>query len=158
MTDHHDNSVDGARAAADADDLDAWVRTFLGSPGSDNAELGDQLDDKVRWWAGPMKLPLDQMNRLAGPAGHPVIEVVEEDYWRDDVGEMAEKIANGWEPPPVVIVHRDDQLVLEDGNHRVEALRQASFDEAWSIVGFETEDDRAAFREQYPDEATDAAV
>lgn len=156
MSDEHDSSVDGARAAAEDDDLDEWVREFLGTPGSDNAELGEQLDDAVRWWTGPLRLPIAELHRLAGPPGHPVMEEVDEDYWRDDVEDMAARIGQGWEPPPVVVVHRNDQLVLEDGNHRVEALRRAGFDQAWSVVGFETEDGRTRFRERYPDQAAEA--
>jgi hypothetical protein len=37
----------------------------------------------------------------------------------------------------VIVSHRGAQLVLEDGNHRVEALRRAGHDQAWAVVGFE---------------------
>ena len=57
-----------------------------------------------------MRLPLDQLHRLAGPPDHPVLVAVDEDDWRDDVDDMEEKVEDGWEPPPMVVTYRDDQL------------------------------------------------
>lgn len=140
-------SVDGARRAADRDDLGTWVRRFLASPGSDNAELGDQLTSEPRWWSGPIRLPIGDLHRLAGPSGDPVLRSVDDDDWRDDVDDMAEQIDDeGWQPAPVVVMFRDDQLVLEDGNHRVEALRRSGEDEAWAVVGFDSIAARDRFR------------
>jgi hypothetical protein len=147
MSDHDSPfSVDGARSAAERDDLDTWVRRFLASPGSDNAVLGEQLTREPHWWIGPVRLPIGSLHRLAGPPDDPVLCPVDDDYWRDDVDEMAEKIDDdGWEPPPVVVMFRNDQLVLEDGNHRVEGLRRAGENEAWAVVGFESTEARDRF-------------
>jgi hypothetical protein len=139
-------SVDGAQRAAERHDLDGWVRRFLASPGSDNAELGDQLTEEPRYWIGPLRLRISTLHRLVGPPGDPVLCPVDDDDWRDDVAEMAEKIdGDEWEPAPVVVMYRDDQLVLEDGNHRVEGLRRAGEDEAWAVVGFESAEARDRF-------------
>jgi hypothetical protein len=146
MTDDRDLTVEAARQAAVAEDLPAWVHRFLCSPGSDNPVLADALMEPPRAWLGPVEIPLDQLHRLAGPEGHPVLRPVEEDDWRDDVAELAEKVDDGEvEPPPVIASHRDGQLVLEDGNHRVEAMRRAGREQAWTIVAFESEDERARF-------------
>src|SRR5215207_9542462 len=135
-------TVEAARAAAERDELGAWVADFLASPGSDNAALAVKLSEPPRYWLGPVELPVKQLHRLAGPPGEPVLVPVDDDYWRDDVDEMAEKIDDDdWEPPPVIVSYRDDQYVLEDGNHRVEGLRRAGKDRAWGIIGF---DDPAA--------------
>ena len=149
--DGNDYSVDAARHAAERDELDDWVAEFLASPGSDNAELGAALKERTCWWLGPVHLPIDQLHRLAGPADAPVLEVVPEDEWRDDVEDLAEEIDDGLEPPPLIVSYKDGQLVLEDGNHRVEAMRRAGTDLAWSIVAFDTEEERDAF--QVPDPA-----
>ena len=53
MADDEKHSVDAARAAAERDDLDAWVAEFLASPGSDNEELAEQLGGRPHWWSGP---------------------------------------------------------------------------------------------------------
>lgn len=138
-------SLDSARQAAERDDLNQWVRDFLASPGSDNAVLGEMLTDPPRLWSGPMQLPIDQLHRLAGPPDQPVLCPVDDDEWRDDVYEMEEKVEEGWQPPPVIVTWRDDQLVLEDGNHRVESLRRAGEAVAWALVNFASAEARDRF-------------
>ena len=130
-------SVEAARAAAGRDELGVWVSRFLGSPGSDNAELGELLSERLRFWVGPLKLPLDELNRLAGPPDAPVLVALEEDEWHDRVDDMAERAATGWEPPPVIVSYRNEELVLEDGNHRVESIRRAGRGDVWAVIGFE---------------------
>lgn len=132
-----DLSVDGARRAAAEDRLGDWVREFLASPGSDNAVLGEALSDPPRVWVGPVEVPLERLHRLAGPPGAPVVEEVDEQFWRDDVQELADKVEDGHGPPPVVASFRDDHLRLEDGNHRVEALRRAGHRRAWTVIAFD---------------------
>lgn len=145
MTDHQDFSVDAARRAAEGDELAAWVAEFLASPGSDNGPLAHALTHPPRTWIGPVRVPLDQLNRLAGPADHPVLVAVDEDDWRDDVDDLGHKVEDGWEPPPMIVTYRDDQLVLEDGNHRAEGLRRAGQEEAWAVVSFHSPDERDHF-------------
>jgi hypothetical protein len=145
MVGHQGFSVDAARRAAAVDDLDTWMAEFLASPGSDNAELAEILRGRDLWWLGPIRLPIDRLHRLAGPPGHPVLTEVHESWWRDDVAELGERIEDGWEPPPLVVTYRDRQLVVEDGNHRIEAIRRAGDDGAWAIVGFADRDERDRF-------------
>lgn len=154
MSDEPDFTMQGARDAATRDDLNAWVAAFLASPGSDNAELGRMLTDPPRHWIGPVLVPFDQLHRLAGPEGHPVLCPVEDHEWRDDVAELADKIDDGLQPAPVVVSARDDQLVLEDGNHRVEALRQAGHHRTWGVVGFTDPAERDRFIERSERAAT----
>jgi hypothetical protein len=150
MSDVHESSLEAAREAAERDELGGWVARFLASPGSDNAELGRMLSDRLGWWVGPLTLPIDRLHRLAGPPGEPVLCPVDDDYWRDDVEEMEELVEDGWEPAPVIVSYQDGDLVLEDGNHRVESLRRAGEREAWAVVGFEHEHDRDAFTKGAP--------
>lgn len=145
MTESDRYTVAGARAAAADGSLEDWVTRFLDSPGSDNAGLAMKLAEAPRWWIGPVMLPLDRLARLAGPAGHPVAQVVEEHEWRDDVADLAAKVDDGHVPAPVIVMQTDDDYLLEDGNHRVEAVRQAGGDHIWAIVGFTREADRDAF-------------
>ena len=145
MTDGEQFTIDSARQAAERDELNDWVGRFLASPGSDNAELAHGLTHPPRVWIGPVRVPLDQLNRLAGPAEHPVVEPIDEDEWRDDVDDLADMIEQGVELPPMVVTFRDDELHLEDGNHRVEGLRRAGEDVAWALVGFESAEDRRQF-------------
>ena len=145
MTDHEDFTVEAARRAAERDELGTWVAEFLASPGSDNELLAHALTHPPRTWIGPVRLPLDQLNRLAGPPDHPVLVPVDEDEWRDDVDDLEDKVDDGWEPPPTVVTFRDDELHLEDGNHRVEGLRRAGEQEVWAVVSFESPEERDWF-------------
>jgi hypothetical protein len=145
-----EHSTDTARAAADRGALAEWVAEFLASPGSDNAALAEQLAADLGWWIGPVRVRLDELHRLAGPPGHPVLEEVDEDEWRDDVDDLSRKIDAGAEAPPVIASYRDGQLVLEDGNHRVEAARRAGEEETWAVVGFPDEAARDAFTATQP--------
>ena len=142
-------SVEDARAAADRQELADWVVGFLASPGSDNALLGMKLSEELGWWTGPLRLPLRELARLAGPLGEPVEVPVGEDQWDDRVEAMAARAEEGWEPPPVIVAYRQDRLVLEDGNHRVESLRQSGRRAAWAVVGFERPEDRDRFAAQW---------
>src|SRR5215218_5704688 len=110
-------TVDTARRAAERDELEDWVARFLASPGSDNALLAERLRKPPRWWLGPLELPIDQLHRLAGPPDQPVLQVVDEDDWRDDVEDLAERIEEkeDWDPPPSIVSYKKNgQLVLED--------------------------------------------
>ncbi len=148
MSDREGFTVAGARRAAERDELGDWVARFLASPGSDNEMLAHGLTHPPRTWIGPVRLRLDQLHRLAGPPDHPVLCPVGEDYWRDDVDDLEEKVEEGWEPPPMVVTFRDDQLVLEDGNHRAEGMRRAGEHEVWAVVSFHSAEERDRFLER----------
>lgn len=149
MHDAPQYSVESARAAAQHDQLATWVARFLASPGSDNPVLADQLCQELGWWAGPVQVPLDQLHRLAGPSGDPVLCPVDEKYWDERVDAMDKLAEEGWEPSPVIVAYRDDQFVLEDGNHRVESVRQAGQRTTWAVVGFAHRDERDHFAVQW---------
>jgi hypothetical protein len=145
MTEHGSQSIDAARVAAERDELGSWVAEFLASPGSDNAELGEELTKRLQWWLGPVEVPLKRLHRLAGPPGDAVLCPVDEDDWRDDVDDLAQKVDDGWEPPPVIVSYRDGQLVLEDGNHRVEGVRRSGAHHTWAVIGFDDPEERDRF-------------
>jgi len=146
MVDGQQYSVETARDAAQRDQLGAWVAEFLSSPGSDNAELASQLSDPSRCWLGPVQLPLNRLHRLAGPEGEPVLCAVDDDEWGDNVDDMTDQVEDGWEPPPLIVTYRNGQLVLEDGNHRVESLRRAGAREGWAVINFDDPAQRDQFR------------
>ena len=142
MSDDDRYSLDAARAAAERDGLGEWVADFLASPGSDNGPLAAELTNRPRWWLGPLMVPLEDLNRLAGPPGEPVLCPIDADDWRDDVEDLEQKVRDGWEPPPVIASYRDGRLVLEDGNHRVEGVRRSGAHQTWAVIGFDDPDER----------------
>lgn len=140
-----DVSIDAARRAAEAGELGSFVADFLATPGSDNAQLGRELADEVVAWRGPVRLPFDLLNRLAGPADQPTLGRLGDDDI-DTVEAMRESVHDDdWEPAPLVVTFDGDHLELEDGNHRVEALRRAGHDAYWSVIGFRSEDAQESY-------------
>ncbi|MBL8777219.1 MAG: hypothetical protein JNK12_14850 [Acidimicrobiales bacterium] len=150
--------ADAAHRAGEQDALGPWVREFLCSPGSDNAELADLLMGRMASWHGPVPLPIDLLGRLAGPRDAPVLVAVEDHEWRDDVEDLERRLAEGWQPAPVIVTFRDGGFALEDGNHRVEGLRRAGRRETWAVVGFEDEADRELFEVRHGSGATGAGA
>jgi hypothetical protein len=137
-------SLASARAAAAADETATWVGEFLASPGSDNAMLGAALSQKPHWWVGPVAIPLDDLVRLAGPEDDALVQVTSGE-WEDDVEEMQDSLDDGWEPPPLLAEYQDGRLLLQDGNHRYEALVRESEPAAWVLIYFESPGDRENF-------------
>jgi len=143
-------SLASAFEAAEQDRLALWVGEFLASRGSDNAALAAGLSGRRHWWLGPVQLPVDELVRLAGPEDD-VTCPIEPEEWEDDVEEMEESLGKGWEPPPLLVEYRDGELLLQDGNHRYEALVRAGEDDVWALVWFDDPATCERFRETLPD-------
>ena len=139
-------SLASARAAAAADRTAIWVGEFLASRGSDNEVLAAALAKDRHWWAGPVEVRLDELDRLAGPEDD-VLVAIEPREWEGDVGAMEESLDHGWQPPPLLAEYQDGRLLLQDGNHRFEALTRAGAETAWVLVFFADEAHRDAFRQ-----------
>jgi hypothetical protein len=150
MNDERPYSLESAREASDRFELNEWVAGFLASPGSDNSALAEHLSQELGWWAGPLQLPIDQLHRLVGPPGDPVLCPVDDEYWEGRLEGLAKRIHDGWEPPPVILSYRQRTLVLEDGNHRAESMRRAGSNTVWAIVGFESREDSERFAQDHP--------
>lgn len=138
-------SLATARAAAADDRVAEWVGDFLASRGSDNVVLAAALAQTRHWWLGPVRVPLDELVRLAGPEDDALVPI-EADEWHDDVGEMEASLEEGWEPPPLLAEWQDGRLLLQDGNHRSEALRRQDAVHAWVLVYFDDPHERDEFR------------
>jgi hypothetical protein len=140
-------TVATARAAARRGELAVWVGDFLASPGSDNNVLAAALAQREHTWYGPLRVPLAALARLAGPEADVRCPVAPFE-WEADVGAMEDCVDEGWEPPPLLAEYCEGQLLLQDGNHRYEALKRAGESHAWVVVwcddaaGVPTERDR----------------
>lgn len=141
-----------ALAAAERDEIALWVGDFLASLGSDNEVLAAALAQRPHWWLGPLELPLDRLVRLAGPEDDALCQV-DDDEWDDDVEAMAESLDDGWRPPPLLAEHQDGRLLLQDGNHRFEAMVRAGETHGWVLVYFASAAERDAFVTEEPDAA-----
>ncbi len=149
MSDEHFD-LDGARRATAKNETALWVGRLLASPGSDNAILAAALAQTEHWWVGPVSVPVDDLVRLAGPEDDALVEIDTEE-WEADVSAMTESVEEGWEPPPLLAEYQDGRLLLQDGNHRYEALVREGSSAAWVLIYF---DDPTA-RDEYLREHTD---
>lgn len=137
-----------ARDAARRDDLPRWVGDFLASRGSDNATLAAGLAQRPHHWFGPLQVPIDDLVRLAGPEDD-VPCSIEPEEWEDDVSSMEEQVEEGWEPPPLLAEWRGGELLVQDGNHRYEALERAGERAAWVIVWADDPEGAGVFARRY---------
>jgi hypothetical protein len=142
-----------ASAAAEVSDeeIARWVGDFLASRGSDNAILAAALAQAPHWWFGPVELAVTRLERLAGPEEEALVDVDAEE-WEDDVDSMQDSIDEGWEPPPLLAEWQDGRVLLQDGNHRYEALVRAGAEVAWTLVYFPSLDERDRFAARYQEE------
>ena len=139
MTDGRRFSLRSAFDAAERDETALWVGDFLASRGSDNATLAAGLAQKKTWWVGPVRVPLSELTQLAGPEDEDVLIPVETEEWEEDVEAMEESVEQGWEPPPLLVEYRDGDLLLQDGNHRYDALQRAGESDTWALIWFTDE-------------------
>ena len=145
MDDRRRFSLASAFEAAEKDETALWVGDFLASRGSDNAALAAGLAQKKTWWLGPLQVPLSDLVQLAGPEDEDVLIPVESDEWKEDVDAMEESVEQGWEPPPLLLEYQDGQLLIQDGNHRYEALDRVGESKTWALIWFTSEADRDTF-------------
>jgi hypothetical protein len=131
-------------AAAERGETARWVGEFLASAGSDNAPLAAALAQRPHWWVGPIEVNLRDLVRLAGPEPDVLVPAPTR-AWENEINEMQDSIDEGWEPPPLLVEGRHGQLLLQDGNHRHEALERAGESRAWVLVYFDDPAERDAF-------------
>ena len=127
-------TLSSARRALDEGRLADWVSDFLSSSGSDNEPLAAALAFDGTTFRGPVELALDDLTPMAGPDEDAVVVPIDPEEWESDVEAMAEELEEGWEPPPLLVSHRDGAYFLEDGNHRHETLVRSGATHAWVIL------------------------
>lgn len=144
-----DYSLDNALQAAARDEIAVWIGDFLASRGSDNEVLAAALAQQRHWWLGPVELPLERLERLAGPEDDMVCPIDDEE-WDEDLGEMEASLEQGWEPPPLLVQYEGGRLLLQDGNHRFEAMARAGEETVWALIYFADPADRDEFMTANP--------
>lgn len=133
-----------AQRAAAAGETARWVGDFLASRGSDNVVLAAALAQRRHWWLGPIELPVSDLVRLAGPEDDALVPI-DEAEWESDVEAMEESVESGWQPPPLLAEYQNGRVLLQDGNHRYEALTREGAASAWVLVYFDDPSDRDHF-------------
>ncbi|NBD26908.1 ParB N-terminal domain-containing protein [Paenibacillus glycinis] len=137
-------TAEEALAFAKADCLEEWVHLFLRTAGN-NAPFSEGLKLQKRFWAGPVLVPLAELERCCGP--EPEMEYYNPpESWEARVESLMAALRGGWSCAPLIAQVADGKLSIRDGNHRHEALRRLGVSSCWTIVwGSESQEELAAW-------------
>ena len=102
--------------------LEEWIHTFLLSDGHNRA-FSDGLKLVPRFYHGPMDMPIRLFRRCCGP--EPDMKYHEPEEWFEKrVNALREALQTDGDFPPLIVNYVKGEFVINDGNHRYEALRR----------------------------------
>lgn len=112
--------------------IEEWVHLFFNSVG-DNVPFSQGLRLEKRYWTGPLLIKLDKLRRCCGPEPNMEFLNVPEE-WDAEVTKFQQLIRNGWEVLPLIVQHEGNDLIVNDGNHRLEAMNREGMEKCWVII------------------------
>jgi len=116
-----------------ADRLEEWVHLFLCGEGNNKA-FSDGLLLSSRRYHAPKMMKLDDFGRCCGPEDSMKYQVESDRFFRHVDAIVARYSMGDWDMPPLIIEFEKGKYILNDGNHRYEALRKIGVEEYWVIV------------------------
>lgn len=115
--------------------LEDWIHLYLNTGYWKNIPFSEGLKREQRWWIGPVKVRLDSLLRSCGPEEDmPYREAVES--WEKWVNELKETLTDIAELPPLIIEYQDGNYIVNDGNHRHEAMRRKDWTHCYVIIWY----------------------
>ena len=125
-------TVDEALDYASRGEIEVWVHLFLNSVG-DNKPFSEGLKLQKRYWLKPLFIELGKLRRCCGP--EPEMQfVVPTDGWESHITYFQSLIQDGWNMPPLIAYNESDYLIVNDGNHRLEAMKREGIEKCWVII------------------------
>ena len=119
--------------------IEEWVHEYLCGEGN-NKGFSDGLKLEPRQYTEPQLMNLDLFKRCYGPEPDMLYHIREDEtdhlrwFW-GKIERIAERYKTGtWDMPPLIISHFDGEYMLNDGNHRFEALKRLGVNEYWVIL------------------------
>ena len=123
-----------ARAFGQAGGLEEWLQIFLRNEGR-NVPFADGLLLEPRRYHAPVRMPLSALCRCCGPEPEMAFRVERAGFERRVEALMSTLRVGEWDMPPLIVQRdADGRLTLNDGNHRLEALRRVGAEAAWVLV------------------------
>jgi hypothetical protein len=113
--------------------LEEWIHLFLRSEG-DNVGFSDGLKLFPRKFAPPTLMDLNQFVRCCGPESDMKWQIDEKGFNTKVHGIMDKYRTGTWDMPPLIIGLSDGMYEVNDGNHRIEALKRLKIDKYWVII------------------------
>jgi len=127
------STATSAIAFAQSGCLEEWVHLFLCGEGGNQA-FSDGLKLEPRIYHAPRMMSLNQFERCCGPEKSMKWQISASDF-RKNVKAIMKKYKTGnWDMPPLIINNVNGKHELNDGNHRLEALRRLGVNEYWVII------------------------
>ncbi|MBK1812736.1 ParB N-terminal domain-containing protein [Clostridium sp. YIM B02505] len=112
--------------------IEDWVHLFLNSVG-DNVPFSVGLKLEKRYWTGPLLISLDKLRRCCGPEANMEYFNPSEE-WEVEINKFRRLIKDGWNMPPLIAQHEGKDLKVNDGNHRMEAMKREGIEKCWVII------------------------
>lgn len=134
----HKHDVASARRAAAEDRLLEWILDYLRQPSWANRSLAAILTGQRPILRGPIKVPLSELRRIAGPE-EGIRYRKDPEVWAREISAITESCGHPDELPPILVRLVEGRYELSDGNHRLAALTELGATEAWAIVWHDRE-------------------
>jgi len=130
-------TLSSASNYADVNRLEEWIHLFLCGEGN-NKDFSDGLKLRPRKFFAPEIMSFSKFERCCGPECNMKFQIPEENFLKrvEDIASLYNK--GDWDMPPLIINREDNKYELNDGNHRLEALKKLGIDQYWVII-WETE-------------------
>ena len=123
---------------AGQNNIEEWVHEYLCGEG-DNRGFSDGLKLEKREYTGPILMDLDLFTKTYGPEPGLKYSIREDDkeqikwFWFNTGGIHEKYRAGNWDMPPLIVNDDGGVYELNDGNHRLEALKMLGVKEYWVI-------------------------
>gem|GEM_PF-876892 len=121
------------REAAAEGKLNELIVRYLREPAWANRNLAAIIDGQRPNWEGPCEVPLEDLDRIAGPESERRFPK-DPEVWDRAVGTIAQTLEEPLHLPPLIARMKEGRLSLADGNHRLEALRRLGYATAWVLI------------------------
>ncbi len=113
-------------------EIEKWVHLFLNSVGN-NKPFSEGLKLQKRYWIGPILIDLDKLTRCCGPESEMEFYNSRES-WEMEISKFQKLIRDGWDMPPLIVQNTQGKLIVNDGNHRIEAMKRENIQKCWVII------------------------
>jgi hypothetical protein len=142
MTDEYDQAIQAEKSG----ELTPWLITFLNDKDRGrNTALAEGLAAAGQFHTDLIDYPIDQFKILMGP-DHSFRYYEEPGSFNNRVNKMVESLKAGWKPVPFIASDIwNDGLELNDGAHRVAALKRLGVKTYPTIFYFKNQLERDIF-------------
>jgi hypothetical protein len=129
-------NLDTAQRYAEAGELSDWIHLYLTTGNRANKPLSDGLKLVPRWWVGPLKIPLTEIERVCGPEEGMEFRV-EPAGWERYITTLVKGFTALEDFPPLIIHYADSgRMTIRDGNHRYETFSRLNLPACYVFIWF----------------------